>query len=151
VRTLDQSHETKRRVERCSFVAIASAKMACAPIGAVATVLIQLQTGKARLRSVLSEPSFTGRGGGKDLLRCASASIARQRSVGQHYSHVRPHSSLGYLMPNQFLVQRQDQRPIRPRAGALRYMGPPRPGPLLNRDKCSQREKHLKLTVIRRI
>jgi hypothetical protein len=36
------------------------------------------------------------------------------------------------------------QRPVRQRAGTLRYMGPPRPGPLRNRpvgDKCSQRGK----------
>src|SRR6188768_4336675 len=34
----------------------------------------------------------------------------------------------------------QDQRPVMQRAGTLRYVGPPRPGPLLNRplgDKCS--------------
>src|SRR5205823_978721 len=38
--------------------------------------------------------------------------------------------------------EEQGQRPIRQRAGTLRYMGPPRPGPLRNRplgDKCSQR------------
>jgi hypothetical protein len=37
--------------------------------------------------------------------------------------------------------EEQDQRPVRQRAGTLRYMGPPRPGPLRNRpfgDKCSQ-------------
>jgi hypothetical protein len=38
-------------------------------------------------------------------------------------------------------------------AGALRYVGPPRPGPLLNRplgDKCSKQGSRLKLTVVRR-
>src|SRR3981189_2935015 len=38
--------------------------------------------------------------------------------------------------------EQQDQRPHE--ATTLRYMGPPRPGPLLNRpvgDKCSQRGK----------
>src|SRR5262245_28723239 len=37
--------------------------------------------------------------------------------------------------------EQQDQRPVRQRAGTLRYMGPPRPGPLINRprgDKGSQ-------------
>jgi len=40
--------------------------------------------------------------------------------------------------------EEQGQRPVRQRAGTLRYTGPPRPGPLLNRpveDKCSQRGK----------
>src|SRR5437764_8454858 len=40
--------------------------------------------------------------------------------------------------------EEQGQRPIGQRAGTLRYMGPPRPGPLRNRplgDKCSQRGK----------
>jgi hypothetical protein len=35
--------------------------------------------------------------------------------------------------------EEQDQRPVMQRAGTLRYVGPPRPGPLLNRplgDKC---------------
>jgi len=37
-------------------------------------------------------------------------------------------------------LKQQDQRPAMQRAGALRQMGPPRPGPLLNRplgDNCS--------------
>ena len=40
--------------------------------------------------------------------------------------------------------EEQGQRPVRQRAGTLRYMGPPRPAPLRNRpagDKCSQRGK----------
>ena len=44
------------------------------------------------------------------------------------------------------------QRPVRQGAGTLRYMGPPRPGPLLNRllgDKCRSEGGHLKLTVVR--
>jgi Resolvase, N terminal domain len=38
-------------------------------------------------------------------------------------------------------LEEQGQRPAMQRAGTLRYMGPPRPGPLLNRprgDKCSE-------------
>src|SRR4029077_16598353 len=38
-------------------------------------------------------------------------------------------------------LEDQGQRPAMQRAGTLRYMGPPRPGPLLNRprgDKCSE-------------
>ena len=55
----------------------------------------------------------------------------------RHYNEVRPHSS---------------QRPVKQGAGTLRYMGPPRPGPLLNRllgDKCRSEGGHLKLTVVR--
>ena len=59
----------------------------------------------------------------------------------RHYNEVRPHSSLGYLTPNAFAeLKEQDQRPVMQRAGTLRYVGPPRPGPLHNRplgDKCS--------------
>src|SRR4029077_6565383 len=38
-------------------------------------------------------------------------------------------------------LEEKGQRPAMQRAGTLRYMGPPRPGPLLNRprgDKCSE-------------
>src|SRR5262249_13949488 len=41
-------------------------------------------------------------------------------------------------------LKQQDQRPAMQRVGALRQMGPPRPGPLLNRplgDNCNQRGK----------
>jgi hypothetical protein len=37
----------------------------------------------------------------------------------RHYNEVRPHSSLGYLTPNEFAAQ----RPIMQRAGSLRYLG----------------------------
>ena len=46
-----------------------------------------------------------------------------------------PHSSLGYLTPNEFIAQGATQRPVKQRAGTLRYQ------PLLNRpvgDKCSE-------------
>ena len=52
---------------------------------------------------------------------------------------------LGVFLNNvRLLLAQQHQRPVKQRAGTLRYMGPPRPGPLLNRprgDKCSQRGK----------
>jgi hypothetical protein len=35
-------------------------------------------------------------------------------------NEVRPHSSLDYLTPNEFVAQQQDQRPAMQRAGALR-------------------------------
>jgi putative transposase len=44
---------------------------------------------------------------------------------------VRPHSSLGYLTPNEFAArQTTNPAPCEHRAGALRYLGPQRPGPL---------------------
>ena len=62
----------------------------------------------------------------------------------QHYNEVRPHSSLDYLTPNEFVARGARPAPRQQRAGTLRYMGPPRPAPLRNRpagDKCSQRGK----------
>ena len=54
----------------------------------------------------------------------------RERGAGT-YNEVRPHSSLGYLTPAEFVArQRKTQRPVMRRAGPLRYVGPPRPGPL---------------------
>ena len=43
----------------------------------------------------------------------------------QHYNAVRPHSSLGYLTPNEFaaLASRKPSAPPMQRAGALRYWG----------------------------
>ena len=67
---------------------------------------------------------------------------------------MRPHSSLGYLTPNAFVMKEQDQRPVMQRAGTLRYVGPPRPGPLLNRPlgtNAAIRGSRLKLTMVRRI
>ena len=46
--------------------------------------------------------------------------------------------------PTSSWLKVQHQRPVKQRAGTLRYLGPPRPGPLLNRpvgDKCSKRGK----------
>jgi putative transposase len=49
----------------------------------------------------------------------------------QHYNAVRPHSSLGYLTPNEFAArQTKTQHLVKQRVGALRYLGPPRPDPL---------------------
>jgi hypothetical protein len=47
----------------------------------------------------------------------------------QHYNAVRPHSSLGYLTPNEFAA-RQTKNPSTSRQATgrvLRYLGPPRP------------------------
>ena len=62
----------------------------------------------------------------------------------RHFNEVRPHSSLGYLTRTSSWLKEQLQRPVMQRAGTLRYTGPPRPGPLLNRprgDKCSEQGK----------
>ena len=50
----------------------------------------------------------------------------------RHYNEVRPHSSLGYLTPDEFVAQgaRPARRHATDRDAAVR--GPPRPGPLLN-------------------
>jgi putative transposase len=63
----------------------------------------------------------------------------------RHFNEVRPHSSLGYLTPNEFVARGASPAP-RHATGrdAARYVGPPRPGPLLNRprgDKCSKQGK----------
>jgi hypothetical protein len=62
----------------------------------------------------------------------------------RHYNEVRPHSSLSYLTPNEFVAREARPAPRQATGRELRYMGPPRPGPLRNRplgDKCSQRGK----------
>src|SRR5438067_9281499 len=59
----------------------------------------------------------------------------------RHYNEVRIRASIISPRTSSWLKQ-QDQRPAMQRVGALRQMGPPRPGPLLNRplgDNCSER------------
>jgi hypothetical protein len=56
--------------------------------------------------------SFTRRGEGDHI-----------EAWRQHYNEVRPHSSLDYPTPNEFVAREQDQRPVRRRAGSLRFMG----------------------------
>jgi putative transposase len=41
----------------------------------------------------------------------------------RHYNEVRPHSSLAYLTPNEFVARLQSAAPIMQRARALRYVG----------------------------
>ena len=61
----------------------------------------------------------------------ARRSKSCHRELRQHYNAVRPHSSLGYLTLNEFAARKQKtQHLVKQRAGALRYWGPPRPGPL---------------------
>jgi hypothetical protein len=47
----------------------------------------------------------------------------------QHYNAVRPHSSLGYLTPNQFMAQR-NAAPRHATGRVAAVSGPSRPGPL---------------------
>ena len=51
-------------------------------------------------------------------------------------------------------LEQQGQRPVMQRAGTLRYVGPPRPGPLHNRPRqgtnAASAGSRLKLTVVRR-
>jgi putative transposase len=59
----------------------------------------------------------------------------------RHYNEVRPHSSLDYLTPNEFVAQAA--KPAT-RNATTTALGPPRPGSLLNRpvgNNCSQRGK----------
>ena len=59
----------------------------------------------------------------------------------QHYNEVRPHSSLGYLTPNEFAAQLTNAAPRKQRAGTLRYMGlraPARCTTRPARGKCSK-------------
>jgi hypothetical protein len=71
----------------------------------------------------------------------------------RHFNEVRIRASAISRRTSSWLEE-QGQRPAMQRAGTLRYMGPPRPGPLLNRprgDKCSEQGGgRLKLTVFRR-
>ena len=48
----------------------------------------------------------------------------------QHYNEVRPHSSLGYLTPNEFLAGLANAAPRQATGQGAAVCGPPRPGPL---------------------
>ena len=55
-----------------------------------------------------------------------------------------PHGCSAISRRTSSWLEEQGQRPAMQRAGTLRYMGPPRPVPLLNRprgDKCSKQGK----------
>ena len=108
-----------------------------------------------RICTALIEPGKPWQNGvaesfnGKFRDECLSLEWFRSRAEAKvlieewrrHYNEVRPHSSLGYLTPNAFVTQGARPAPVMQRAGTLRYVGPPRPGPLLNHplgDKCSK-------------
>ena len=48
----------------------------------------------------------------------------------QHYNAVRPHSTLGYLTPNEFVAQLTNAAPVEATGRGAAVCGPPRPGPL---------------------
>jgi putative transposase len=48
----------------------------------------------------------------------------------RHYNEVRPHSSLGYLTPNEFVARQKNPAPRQATGQGDAVRGPPRPGPL---------------------
>jgi len=59
----------------------------------------------------------------------------------RHYNDVRPHSSLGYLTPNEFAVRQANTAPRQATGQGAAVCGPPRPGPLhhpLRREHMQQ-------------
>ena len=48
----------------------------------------------------------------------------------RHYNEVRPHSSLGYLTPDEFAVRQTNTAPRQATGQGAAVYGPPRPGPL---------------------
>jgi len=48
----------------------------------------------------------------------------------RHYNEVRPHSSLDYLTPNEFVARQNDAASRHATAQGAAIFGPPRPGPL---------------------
>jgi putative transposase len=50
----------------------------------------------------------------------------------RHYNEVRPHSSLGYLTPNEFVARQENAASRQATGQGAAVRGPSRPGPLLN-------------------
>jgi len=57
----------------------------------------------------------------------------------RHYNEVRPHSSLGYLTPNEFVARQENAASRQATGQGAAVCGPSRPGPLLN----PLREEHI--------
>jgi Integrase core domain len=71
----------------------------------------------------------------------------------RRHNEVRPHSSLKYLTPNEFVARGARPAPRQATGRTLRYMGTPRPGPLRDRPvgtRAASEGSYLKLTVVRR-
>jgi putative transposase len=81
---------------------------------------------------------FTESFNGKFRDECLSLEWFRSRAEAkviieawrQHYNAVRPHSSLGYLTPNQFAAQLNDAAPAEATGRVAAVLGPSRTGPL---------------------
>jgi putative transposase len=59
----------------------------------------------------------------------------------RHYNEVRPHSSLGYLTPNEFASQRANAASRHATGRVAAVSGPPRPGPLHNPPRKGNMEQ----------
>ncbi len=59
----------------------------------------------------------------------------------RHYNEVRPHSSLGYLTPNEFAAQRANAASRHATGRVAAVPGPPRPGPLHNPPRKGNMEQ----------
>ena len=59
----------------------------------------------------------------------------------QHYNAVRPHSSLGYLTPNEFAAQQTKVAPRQATGRVAAVLGPSRPGPLHNPPREGQMQQ----------
>lgn len=59
----------------------------------------------------------------------------------QHYNAVRPHSSLGYLTPNEFVAQQANTAPGKATGRGAAVHGPSRPGPLHQPPRKRQRQQ----------
>jgi putative transposase len=58
-----------------------------------------------------------------------------------HYNEVRPHSSLGYLTPNEFVAQRANAARRHATGRVAAVSGPSRPGPLHNQSREGQMQQ----------
>ena len=59
----------------------------------------------------------------------------------QHYNQVRPHSSLGYLTPNEFMARQPNAAPRHATGRVAAVLRPSRPGPLHNPPREGQMQQ----------
>jgi putative transposase len=60
----------------------------------------------------------------------------------RHYNQVRPHSSLDYLTPNEFVARLANAAPRQATGQGAAVCGPPRPGPLLHPLRKEHMQEH---------
>jgi putative transposase len=71
----------------------------------------------------------------------------------RHYNEVRPHSSLDYLTPNEYVARQKDAAPHQATGRGAAVFGPPRPGPLhhpLRKEHRQDPRSRLKLAAVRK-